>query len=295
MDLPTCACLASPRWRWSALVVIIGISGCSSLRGVPQRYQPAAAIVASIQLTPQDLANLQATTDPATRNQLQNKSIAVIDLNYHQFVRDLVGDRQDMATASQGIALGAATAGAFVESVAAKTNYALLAATTIGAFGIIDRNYYYEKTVPALVSAMGAARSVVLLRMRGSQADSIEAYNGVAALADLEDYFTAGTILAAISQIAATSEAQIEKNQADIRALSVPTPKQLASIKAVREAIWDIDDESLDKANKVLEAIGKPVATTAKEARLELIRFNDPTRPDQINRLAKELKANGLM
>lgn len=271
------------------------LGGCSSLRGVPVRYQSAPEVVKAVNLTAEDVAKLAVASSRSERNAVQNRAIAVIDLNFNQFVRDLAGDRQDMAATSAGIALGASTAGAFVDSVAAKTNYALLAATSIGAFGIIDRNYYYEKTVPALVAAMGAARSTVLLRIRQAQAQDIARYPGVAALADIEDYFSAGTILAAISQITTSSERQMQATQATVRELSVPTDEEIADLKLVTNAIWSINDASLATANKVLKTLGKSEVATAKEARHELIVFNDPSRPDQIAALAAALKANGLL
>lgn len=278
-----------------ALPALLAAGGCSSLRGVPARYQPTAAIVESIKLTPDDLAELQATTDKAQRNRLQNKALSVIDLNYHQFVRDLVSDRQDMSAASGGIALGAATAGAFVDSVAAKTNYALLAAAAIGAFGLIDRNYYYEKTVPALVAAMGAARASMLLRIRTSQREPIDVYNGVAALADLEDYFTAGSILAAIAEITTRADSERQKTLAEVRALTVPTDDEIAERKRMRSAIFAVNEQSLAKANAVLKALGRNPKATAQEARAELIVAFDPTNAEQIAALRDAMQANGLL
>lgn len=283
------------RQAGTLILAVLTLGGCSSLRGVPQRYQPTAAIVASIQLTADDLAALQASTSEAERNRLQNKAIAVIDLNYHQFVRELVGDRQDMATASGGIALGAATAGAFVESVAAKTNYALLSALAIGAFGIIDRNYYYEKTVPALVAAMGAARASQLLRMREGQGTSVDVYNGVAALADLEDYFSAGTILAAISDITARADSERQTALEQVRTLEVPSDTEIAQRRSLSRAILAIDEQSLSKGKSALSALGQAPPPSLKETRLALLRMLRPPTPERLKAVQDALKGAGLM
>jgi hypothetical protein len=277
------------------LLAALAASGCSSLRGVPARYQPTAAIVESIRLTPADLAELQAATDEAERNRLQNKAVAVIDLNYHQFVRELVGDRQDMSAAAAGVALGAATAGAFVDSVAAKTNYALLAATAIGAFGIVDRNYYYEKTVPALVAAMGAARANMLLRIRTSQRDPIDVYNGVAALADLEDYFTAGSILAAISEITTRADGDKQAALDQVRVLEVPTDADIALRRGLSRAILAIDEQTLPKGKAALATLKQAETRTVKETRLALLRMMRPPTTERLKAVQDALTSAGLM
>ena len=117
-----------------------------------------------------------------------------------------------------------------------------MAATAIGAFGIVDRNYYYEKTVPALVAAMGAARANMLLRIRSSQRDPIDVYNGVAALADLEDYFTAGSILAAISEITTRADGDKQAALDQVRVLEVPTDADIALRRGLSRAILAIDE-----------------------------------------------------
>ena len=48
----------------------------------------------------------------------------------------------------------------------AAINYALFGATLIGAFGIVDKNYYFEKTAPALIAGMDAARTQALLQIK---------------------------------------------------------------------------------------------------------------------------------
>lgn len=270
-------------------------TGCSTLRGVPTRYQSTAAIVENIELTPKDLANLQAAETQSDRNKLQNKAIAVIDLQFHQFVRDLAGDRQDMSSASAGIALGAATAGAFVESVVAKTNYALLAATTIGAFGIIDRNYFYEKTIPALVAAMGAARANVLLRIRNGQQEAIDTYNGVAALADLEDYYTAGTVLAAIADVTTRAESAKQADLAEIRSIAAVSDDEIALRRSLTSAIFAIDEQSLSQGKAALATLGLAEQKSVKDTRLTLLRAMRPPTKERLKTVQDALKKSGLL
>jgi hypothetical protein len=258
-------------WRAGTAMIVAMLAGCSTLQGTPMRYQPSADIVKGINLTIDDISDLQAATSTSDRNRLQSKAIAVIDQQFHQFARDLTADRANSSAVAAGTTLGASTAGAFVESVKAKTNYALFAAGIVGAFGIIDKSYFYEKTVPAMVAAMGAARAKVLLRTKINQANSISTYDGTAALADLEDYYSAGTVLSAISEITSKAEDDKKNSLDKVRALDVPTDAQIAARQAVRDAIWKIDNASFDKAKAAAAALQLPVPKTAADARTSLM------------------------
>jgi hypothetical protein len=256
-------------WRLALVLAVAAVgSACSTLQGTPPRYAAAADVIDEIQLTPKELAELVESASKGERNSTQARAIAVIDQRFNQFVRDLAADRANAATAAAGTTLGASTAGAFVESVKAKTNYALFSAGIVGAFGIVDKNYFFEKAVPALVAAMGAARAKVLVRIRESQREEIASYDGTAALADLEDYYAAGTVLYAIAEITSRADQDRKLALAEVRELDVPTQDVIDARKQVTNAIFAIKtDEQVKKANLALKALQLPSATSAKEAR----------------------------
>jgi hypothetical protein len=281
--------------RGALLSLVVSLAGCATLHGNPVRYQAAAEIVKKIDLSTDDLADLQASTAKDERNRLQNKAIAVIDQWFHQFVRDLSANRTDSSASTAAATLGAATAATFVESVKAKTNYALFGAAVVGGFGIVDRSYFYEKTVPALVAGMGAARARVLLRIKSSQRQGVEDYDGTTALADLEDYYTAGTILSAISEITSTADADKKESLEQVRQLDSPTDAEITRRKAITTAIWAINDASFDKAKNVAKALGLKEPMTAKEARTVLLSEHRNATPPRRDALEKALKSAGLM
>lgn len=279
----------------AGVVLLVLVSSCSTIRGVPTRYQETAEIVKSIDLVADDLGRLQAATSESERNRLQNKAIAVIDLQFYQFVRELMANRADSSAAVAGTTLGSSLVGVFVDSASAKTNYALFSAGVIGAFGIVDKNYFFDKTVPALVAGMGAARAESLVRIKSSQRGSIETYDGSAALADLEDYFSAGTVLGAISEITTRSESDKLAALNEVRSLEVPTDAEITRRKVIRDAVFAIDDLALDKANKALAALGLPEQKTAKEARVNLFKALRPGTPERISLVEQALKKSGLL
>ena len=276
-------------------MALLSMAGCSTMRGTPTRYQATDAIVQRIDLTADDLANLQSASNERDRNIYQNKAIAVIDLQFHQFVRDLVADRADSSTGAAGATLGASTAGAFVNSVRAKTNYALLSAGVVGAFGIVDRNYFYDKTVPALVAAMGASRATVLLRIKNSQRELISSYDGTAALDDLEEYYSAGTLLAAISDVASKAEADKKAVLEKVRALDVPTDTEIERRRKLTGAIQNINDQSISAARKTLTALGIDDQPTARDVRLALLRAMRPPTKENLDKMESALRGSGLL
>ena len=281
-----------------ALVLLLALAGtaCSTLRGTPARYQSTESIVASIDLTADDVAALAVADNQTERNRLQNMALAVIDLRFHEFVRALAADRADGSATVAGTTLGASTAGAFVDSVKAKTNYALLAAGVIGAFGIVDKNYFYEKTVPALVAGMRAARAKVLLRVRQGQIEALVNYNGVTALQDLEDYFSAGTVLAAIAEVTARAEDDAAQAMGQARALEVPSDAEIINRKTLSQAIFGIQDEAaMAKGNAALKALGLPEQATPKATRAALVRALQPRTSERIATVEKALKTAGLL
>lgn len=278
------------------LLLAIGFAGCSTLRGNPVRYQASDAVVQAIDLRADELAALAEPTDRDMRNRIQNRALAVIDLRFNAFVRDLTADRADSSAAVAGTTLGASTAGAFVDSVKAKTNYALFAAGVVGAFGIVDKNYFYEKTVPALVAGMRAARANVLLRIRQGQNETLESYGGVAALQDLEDYYAAGTLLASIAEITTRAEADAAAALTQVRELEVPTQERIDHHKRISKAIFAIQDQAgMDKGNQALKALGLPPQTTPKNTRSALVRALQPRSPERIAVVEKALQSAGLL
>lgn len=280
----------------AGLLLAVAATGCSTMRGTPERFQSADAVVQAIDLSADELAQLAQSTDRAERNRVQNRALAVIDLRFHAFVRDLAADRADSSAAVAGTSLGVSTAGAFVDSVKAKTHYALFGAALVGAFGIVDRSYFYERTVPALVAAMRASRSTVLLRIRQQQQEDTVSYGGVAALQDLEDYYAAGTLLAAIAEITSRAESDTQDALLQVRALEVPTDAELDNRRRVSTAIFAIKDAAaMDKGNAALKALGLLPQSTPKDTRAALVRALQPRTKERIATVEKALKGAGLM
>jgi hypothetical protein len=143
---------------------------------------------------------------------------------------------------------------------------------------------------------MRAARATVFLRIRQSQGEPLESYDGVAALQDLEDYYAAGTLLASIAEITARAEADTLAALTQVRELDVPTQEQIDNRKKISQAIFAIKDASgVDKGNLALKALGLLPQTTPKDTRAALVKALQPRTPGRIAIVEKALKDAGLL
>lgn len=260
-------------WRIAGVIVTASLTACSSMHGVPTRYQDTTATVTAINLTPKELADLVDSVDRSERNSIMRRAISVVNLRFHELVRSLNGDRQDAAALTSFAGIGLNTAGTLVSSLAAKTNYAAAAAVSAALLGVAEKQYYFDKTMPALVNAMSAARAAVEVKLRAGMQEDIEQYSGDMALDDLEEYFLAGTVLAAISQITTSAAAEKIQKKADVLKITAVTDDQILERREVSAAIGSIKANNIQAGRDVLKALALEDKTTAAEVRKTLVVF----------------------
>ena len=258
-------------FRVATSMLLVSLVACSSMHGVPVRYQDTTATVTAINLKAEDLADLVTTESRNERNAIVNKAIGVIDLRFHELVRAVNGDRQDSAAITSYGNIAFNTAGTLVSSVVAKTNYAAAAAVSSALLGVTEKQYYFDKTLPALVAAMTAARATVEERLRKGMQHDIYEYPGSLALADLESYFSAGTLLAAISNITKRAEQDTADKLEIVRAIPAVSDEELAERLAIRNAIGSINTKNLQVGRDALKAAGLPDKQTVKDVRKALL------------------------
>ena len=85
--------------------------------------------------------------------------MVLVDLRYIEFIRGLTRERQLLDSASDFLILSLNLAGAGVAGATTKTVLSSIAAGVGGTKVIVDRDFFYQKTVPALVAAMNAQRA----------------------------------------------------------------------------------------------------------------------------------------
>ncbi|MGJ7570907.1 hypothetical protein ACSFBX_10270 [Variovorax sp. RB2P76] len=193
---------------------LIWLSGCASFSGAPSRPEQSPGLETLDKAYGDTLTAYYTAIAPQTRQQVRNKFMetraGVIDRQYAEFRGSLYAQRVGTAVGVDMATLGLNIAGVLATGERTKTAMNALSGGLIGGKASIDKNVYFDRTLPAMLSQMEGQRNTVRLRMLAGMDESTERYPLMQAAADLEEYFTAGTLggaVSAITQQASVAEA----------------------------------------------------------------------------------------
>jgi hypothetical protein len=190
------------------------------------------------------------------RNEIINGRLAAFDIQFNRFQRQLHQEGAGVNLSTDAILLGLGAAGAVVSGGTSQLLSAAAGGVT-GLRGAIDRDLFFERTMPVLFQEMNAQRKSIRVQILDGLSKGIADYPLGRGLADIEAYYFAGTIPGALIGIAESAGAKGAKAEAKL--LGVVTSE------AVTEAV-------LDGANKNIVDIA---GLTDKQAiRLVLILEN---------------------
>jgi hypothetical protein len=148
------------------------------------------------------------------------------------------------------VGLGAATA-----VVGGATSKAILGAISggiIGAKGIMDKDIFYSKTMPALLSQMEAQRKTQLVKIRSGLQRPVDEYPLSEALIDIEEYYKAGSIPAAVQGIIEQSGATGKEATDQLKMLVTASALDVETIADIRKSFnklylqWKSGPDSVD-------------------------------------------------
>src|SRR5690349_8825825 len=118
--------------------------------------------LSSNQQLPSAIYALGTNATAADRNRVISGRLVMINLEYLKWVRTMTADKQLLDSASDILVLSLSLASTAAGGATAKTVLSAIAAGVAGSKTAVDKYYYYEKTLPALVAAMNAERKSVL-------------------------------------------------------------------------------------------------------------------------------------
>jgi hypothetical protein len=272
------------------LGIALLLSGCMTIRhgGAPEPafnytqdlkdledlYAPAASIKA-----------MGKSPDVNKRNEFIDGRLALLNIRHVRFVRDLGVDRQQLDAATDILLLGLGLAGASTSSLRSATNLATASAGVTGTKVVIDKHFYFDKTVQALVSTMNAKRKEVLVRILEGRNRTIAEYPVTRVLDDLADYEQAGTLLGAIATLQADAADKEMKADEKVRELVILTPEQRSEKEKLRTALDTLapnNEQNLGKINSILKELGsiKTDLGDFKTAAATVVREFNRARPD---------------
>ncbi|OHB61210.1 MAG: hypothetical protein A2167_05230 [Planctomycetes bacterium RBG_13_46_10] len=208
----------------------------------------------------------QLKKDPKTTiNQLKaarDKFIAgrltMMNIRYIQFIRQMTSDKQLLDSSVEILGIGLNIAGVLFDSAATKTALAGVAAGVTGSKATIDKNYYFERTIPALIAAMNAQRKAAFIPILTGIQKDVNEYPFEQAVTDLHSYYFAGTFIGAIQAIqtdAGVKERETDKDIVKVLERIKATPEQKDMFRQCTEAIGRLTENDLKKAVEALKSL----------------------------------------
>ncbi len=286
-----------------AAFLLTGIlSGCTTVRygGAPEPSFNVDEDLEQLatQFSPADsVSAFYKNPTKEARDRFISGRLTLMNIRYIQFIRKLSSERQLVDSAAEMLILGLNIAGASFSDAVTKTVLAGLSAGVTGSKQVIDKNYYFEKTIPALVGQMNAERKKALIPILTGVRGTLDEYPFSQAVTDLYAYYNAGTFSGAIKAIQAEAGAT-EKRQDDIIATLQPVTRETVVQKqTLTKAIGKLNANDLDKVKNVLKALDPNVvpADDIESARNQLQGYIRGARTAaRIAEVAKAFKDAGI-
>ncbi|MCC6718871.1 MAG: hypothetical protein IT555_13390 [Acetobacteraceae bacterium] len=187
----------------SSLLLASLASGCAPFIGFPD--DPAARSALKSYFGPDSEAEYR-DSDPdavrtAVRNRIVRQRLYGYDLEYSDFKRGLASQGNIVSVGGGLAVLGLSGVAATTGNLATAGALAAASAGVIGAQGLINKELYFQKTLPALVAQMDAARDRIIAKILDGLVLPDSSYPLVRANVDLARLKDAGSIESAIGTI----------------------------------------------------------------------------------------------
>ena len=252
------------------LTVVLGLlAGCTTLRsgGSPRPSFNIKSDIKDLAAHFESSASItgyyQAPSE-AARNQFIVGRLALINLRYLQWIRNLTRDRQLLDSATSISLLGLTLAGATVPLAETKTILSTIAAGITGSQDVINETYYFQKSIPALVAQMNAERQRKLIPILKGTKKPPEDYSFEQAVVDLHNYFLAGTFMGAIQAIQQQAAVEGEKASERIQEIRRPTKVQIKEAENLTDAVARMTEADRGKMIMLIRTYN-PEATPAED------------------------------
>jgi hypothetical protein len=133
------------------------------------------------------------------RNKVIFSRIRAIDLNYYDYERSLFKAGTATELGGDFAITGLTTLGALYRNSAGTLS--TIATGVAGVKGSVDKNIYYNKTMPSMIAIMDANRKRKYSEIVRSSNKDVDQYPLEVAFIDIEDYYYAGTLIGAINEV----------------------------------------------------------------------------------------------
>src|SRR5712691_7049161 len=177
------------------------------------------------------------------RNELIEDALPYIDSAYIDFITDLQAGRDRANFVADLVELGAAGAIGVIKGRQRAIQIVGIALTAFkGGRRSADLNFFKEQTTPVLISKMDGNRAKVRATILTREKGSVEDYPIGAAITDIVDYYNAGTLVRAFTELSKDTAVQTKQSEDSVLMLKgVPiTPEATLDTRNLSVAASDI-------------------------------------------------------
>ena len=290
------------------------LDGCAALRNYPERPNNIDTHINALK-NYFDPAEIKKGGNTITwRNEVVNSQLLAIDLQFTAFEQELARENVGVNTVVDLTVIGLGAATGVAGGAATKSILGAISSGITGAQGIIDKDIFYSKTMPVLLSQMEAQRKVQLVKIRTRlTADAhkdllsdASQYPLSEALIDVEEYYKAGSIPAALQGIIEQSGAAGQNATKDLKRLTAASAEDVRQITSARHTFnvlfnaWDaapnseVGKKALADAKAILGKLDPTTSWTARRSsRHSTKRFSRPSQAAR-NLRKSALRSPGL-
>lgn len=234
------------------LLATLTLAGCAAVVGYPKDPEKTSAVLDALKpyFDPKKEAAYSAESDSmkrrAMRDEIVLNRVRAYDILFAQYERVLWGTGNSITLGGDLVALALGGLATTVGSTSAKTGFAAASTGVVGANAAINRDLYFQRTLPALLAQMEANRAKVKLKILAGIKQSDDQYSLSLADLDLADLKSAGSMPAAVSNI--TQQATNDKQSAQSRIDALRTGTVSATDTTKRLRSWVSPNGQVDSA-----------------------------------------------
>ncbi len=200
----------NPVKAFVSLLASLLLSGCVSFSSYPKpTTDTKSELTALAPWLSADVLTAYAAKSGADkrayRDDVLNARIRAVNLRFTEFVQRLDEDRRRLNVGTDWTVIALNGTASLVTPNSTKSILSAISGGVVGAKGSVDKNLFFDKTMPVLIAQMEANRRDVLVKIRTGMNQDTDHYPLTNGLIDVEDYYTAGSLNGAITAIGASS------------------------------------------------------------------------------------------
>lgn len=191
------------------------------------------------------------------RNDAIEDAVAVIDSNYNDYISKLNTRRSTTDFIADVIELGTSAMTGIVKGERPNQILGIALTAFRGGRRSAELNFYKEQTVPILITKMDDNRAQVYAMILTRKADEVIDYSMKEAIRDIVDYYNAGTLIRAFTQLQKDTAARAKESEDRVL--------ELKGLKITPEATQGTRDLSVG-ARRILDRLRDDLKDEAKSA-----------------------------